>query len=66
LSERANRNDAGLPSNMAQRAWKDLENLGYDISALMRMNMNDGQVIALRDKAFRYRGLQTSDSDINY
>jgi hypothetical protein len=51
---------------MAQRAWKDLENLGYDINALMRRNMNDSQVVELRDKAFRYRGIQVPENEKDY
>lgn len=48
-----------LSSSLAARqAWKDLEGLGYDIKALSRRNMSDEQVVELRDKAFRYRGIQ--------
>ncbi|MFY3740861.1 MAG: hypothetical protein HMLIMOIP_001306 [Candidatus Nitrosomirales archaeon] len=48
-------------SSMSQKAWRDLESLGYDINALMQMNMNEQQVVELRNKAFRYRGLTIPD-----
>jgi hypothetical protein len=41
-------------SSPVQKAWKDLETLGYDVPAFRRMNMSEDQVIELRDKAFRY------------
>ncbi len=42
----------------SQKALKDLEDLGYDVPALKRRNMNDQQIVELRDKAYRYRGIQ--------
>jgi hypothetical protein len=50
-------------SQVSQKAWSDLEGLGYDIGALKRMNMNDNQVVQLRDKAFRYRGIQVQEKN---
>jgi hypothetical protein len=55
-----------LSSSLAARqAWKDLEGLGYDIKALSRRNMSDDQIVELRDKAFRYRGIRR-ESDHPY
>lgn len=48
----------GKLSNVAKNAFQDLKSLGYDIDALERRNMNDAQVLELRDKAFRYRGIE--------
>jgi hypothetical protein len=45
-------------SEVAKNAFQDLKSLGYDIEALERRNMNDEQVLELRDKAFRYRGIE--------
>ncbi len=45
-------------SEMARNAFQDLRTLGYDIDALARRNMNEDQVLELRDKAFRYRGIE--------
>jgi hypothetical protein len=44
-------------SEVAQSAFLDLKSLGYDVEALRRRNMNDEQVLELRDKAFRFRGM---------
>lgn len=46
-------------SEVAKNAFQDLKSLGYDIEALGRRNMNDAQVLELRDKAFRFRGIET-------
>lgn len=55
-----------IPDNQSssfesQKALKDLEALGYDVTALMRMNMNDQRIVDLRDKAFRFRGIQVQE-----
>lgn len=55
----------GSSWSMSKKAWMDLESLGYDINALKRMNMNDNQVVELRDKAFRYRGLKVPERENN-
>ncbi|MGH9991483.1 MAG: hypothetical protein ACREAZ_02420 [Nitrososphaera sp.] len=47
----------------AHNAFKDLETLGYDVDALMRRNMNDSQIVELRDKAFHYRGMEMPKMD---
>lgn len=44
-------------SEIARAAFKDLELLGYDVEALLRRNMNDSQIVDLRDKALRFRGM---------
>ena len=44
-------------SENARSAFQDLKALGYDVDALGRRNMNDEEVLELRDKAFRYRGM---------
>ena len=44
-------------SDVAKSAFQDLESLGYDVEALGRRNMNDEQVLELRDKAFKFRGM---------
>lgn len=49
--------DASRLSDTARNAFQDLMSLGYDIEALERRNMNDDEVIELRDKAFRFRGM---------
>jgi hypothetical protein len=46
----------------SQKALKDLEGLGYDVEALMRMNMSEQRIVDLRNKAFQYRGIQLQDS----
>lgn len=48
---------AGL-SGTARAAFKDLELLGYDVEALLRRNMNDNQIVELRDKALRFRSIE--------
>ena len=50
-------------SEGARTALEDLKNLGYDVEALGRRNMNDVQLQELRDKAFKYRGIEVPDSD---
>ena len=45
-------------SDTARTAFQDLKGLGYDIEALGRRNMDDYQILELRDKAFRFRGIQ--------
>jgi hypothetical protein len=50
-------------SDMAKSAFADLRRLGYDVDALGRRNMNEKQVVELRDKAFRYRGVQPKNAD---
>jgi hypothetical protein len=45
-------------SELAKDAFGDLESLGYDVAALMRMNMNDDRIVELRDRAYRYRGIK--------
>jgi hypothetical protein len=45
-------------SDSARNAFQDLETLGYDVDALGRRNMSDQEVVDLRDKAFRYRGIE--------
>ena len=45
-------------SESAMSAFQDLKSLGYDIEALGRRNMNDEQVLELRDKAFKFRGME--------
>ncbi|HJS82633.1 MAG TPA: hypothetical protein VJ742_07325 [Nitrososphaera sp.] len=45
-------------SENAKNAFHDLKALGYDVDALGRRNMNDEEVLELRDKAFRYRGME--------
>ena len=45
-------------SENARSAFQDLKALGYDVDALGRRNMNDEEVLELRDKAFRYRGIE--------
>lgn len=45
-------------SENARNAFQDLEALGYDVAALGRRNMSDQEVLELRDKAFRYRGIE--------
>jgi hypothetical protein len=45
-------------SEVAKTAFQDLKLLGYDVEALGRRNMNDAQVLELRDKAFKYRGIE--------
>ena len=45
-------------SDSARNAFQDLEALGYDIDALGRRNMSDREVLELRDKAFRDRGIE--------
>lgn len=52
---------SGQTSNISEEAMnalEDLKNLGYDIEALARRKMNDVQVQELRDKAFKYRGIE--------
>lgn len=49
--------DASRLSEMARSAFQDLRSLGYDVEALERRNMNDDEVLELRDKAFRFRGM---------
>ncbi|MGI0036818.1 MAG: hypothetical protein ACRD99_00485 [Nitrososphaera sp.] len=48
----------GKLSDVGKSAFQDLKSLGYDIDALGHRNMNDEQVLELRDKAFRYRGIE--------
>jgi hypothetical protein len=48
----------GKLSDLAKNAFQDLKSLGYDIDALGRRNMKDEQVLELRDKAFKYRGME--------
>lgn len=45
-------------SEPARDAFEHLKSLGYDVDALVRMGMSEQQVLDLRDKAFRYRGMQ--------
>jgi hypothetical protein len=45
-------------SDVAKSAFQDLKSLGYDVEALGRRNMNDEQVLELRDKAFKFRGME--------
>ncbi len=56
--------DNNIPqSSEAQSAFRDLETLGYDVDALMRRDMNDSQIVELRDKAFHYRGMEIPKMD---
>ena len=48
----------GKLSDAAKNAYQDLKSLGYDIDALGRRNMNDEQVLELREKAFKFRGIE--------
>ncbi|MGI0026024.1 MAG: hypothetical protein ACREA4_12890 [Nitrososphaera sp.] len=45
-------------SEAARNAFRDLKALGYDTDALARMNLNDERIIELRDKSYRYRGVE--------
>ena len=42
--------DASKISEPARHAFQDLKALGYDVEALGRRNMNDDQILELRDK----------------
>jgi hypothetical protein len=44
-------------SDAAVSALADLESLGYDVQALIRRNMEDDQIVELREKAYRFRGI---------
>lgn len=55
----------GKLSDVAKHAFQDLKSLGYDTDALGRRNMNDEQVLELRDKAFRYRGIEVPGAPKN-
>jgi hypothetical protein len=46
----------------SQRALQDLDALGYDIPALLRMDLNDERIVDLRDKAFQYRNIKLTNS----
>jgi hypothetical protein len=59
MSSRHFRNGfASSLSDSAKMALKDLEAIGYDIDALARRGMNSEQIKELRDKAYRYRGIE--------
>lgn len=45
-------------SDAAMDALSDLKALGYDLDALMKRGMDSDQVLELRDKAYRYRGIK--------
>lgn len=49
-------------SDTALSALVDLESLGYDVQALVRRNMDDNQIVELREKAYRYRGVAIPNS----
>ena len=49
-----------LLSEQAKIAIRDLESIGYDVNALVGMNMSDERIIDLRDKAFQSRGIKVS------
>ena len=49
-------------SDTAVRALADLESLGYDVQALIRRNMADDQIVELREKAYRFRGIAIPNS----
>jgi hypothetical protein len=50
-------------SETAKSAFQDLKSLGYDVEALGRRNMNDEHVLELRDKAFKFRGMELPGSN---
>jgi hypothetical protein len=55
----------GVPNELsetAKTAFQDLKALGYDIEALGRRRMKEEQIVALRDKAFKFRGMQIPSS----
>lgn len=54
--------DAKL-SEAARNAFDDLRSLGYDVDALGRRNMNEDQIMELRDKAFKFRGIEVKNAD---
>ena len=58
--------DASKISEPARHAFQDLKALGYDVEALGRRNMNDDQILELRDKAFKFRGIQPSAADQSF
>jgi len=47
----------------AMNALRNLEYLGYDIDALLRMNMDDKQIIELCDEAYRYRRIEPPNQE---
>lgn len=49
-------------SETAVSALADLESLGYDVQALIRRNMEDDQIVELREKAYRFRGIAIPNS----